>query len=175
MSWVVDVVVTLLQVMLLGALVVAALSALDPILRLIQRRRGLPSAVAPSWSPPPPSWSLALLVHVDEEEALFLPSVQLRGSELPFASRLRLQLVDDEGRVRTTAERVLPEWAVGAEVTLPGFFPPEGAAVEEVLGWHWDVVLEDAGGIRQRWREHPAPTGGLNPEAELELPGVAQI
>jgi hypothetical protein len=175
-SWVVDVLITLIAILIGGPIAsFALLSAIDRLERLVRRRRALRrlGAPRPSWSPPPLSWSLTLLVRVDEEERLFRPSVQLRGSELPFGARVRLVVVDGTGLARAACERFLPAETLDAEVALPEFPAPEGAAIEDVLGWHWDLVMADWRGERQRWREHPAPVGALNAEAELDLPGVA--
>lgn len=170
----VDVLITFLEVMLLGALSLAALRCIDPLIRLSRRRRGVvASAVVPAQ--PPRSWSLTLLVDVDHEARIFRPSVQLRGSTLQFPPTLRLEVVDGWGVVRAACERPLPPSAIGTEVELPAFTAPDGAAAEDVLRWHWDVVLEDRRGEQARWREHPAPAGALNAEAELDLPSVAQV
>jgi hypothetical protein len=158
--------------------VYAVVVSLVRLVGFIHHRRASRSAVVtqpPSWSAPPPSWSLTLLVEVDDDAGLFLPSVQLRGSALPFASRLRLEVVDEIGTIRISTESPLLESAIGREVALPAFAAPDGAVVDDVLHWHWDVVLEDWRGEQKRWREHPAPAGVLNAEAELELPGVVEI
>ena len=159
--------------LLIAALWFAGLAAFELVPRLFRRRRGFHRAVVTP--PPPPSWSLTLLVEVDDDAGLLRPSVQLRGSSLPFGARLRLQVVDGSGLIRASSERSLPAWAIGAELALPAFTAPEGTTIEELLGWHWDLVLEDSRREHARWREHPAPAGALNAEAELDLPGVAAI
>lgn len=141
--------------------------------RLIARTRPAPPTPPPPPPPTrPPSWTLTLLIDADEEASLFRPSVQLRGSPVPWRASIRLELVDEVGAVRTSCERWLPAWAVGAQLPLPQLGLPEGVAVDEALRWHWDVVLDDPFGEMARWREHPAPAGALNAEAELELVGV---
>jgi hypothetical protein len=178
--WVVDVLHFFLDLLLGVGLWVGVFAVVGSLVRLagfIRRRLAFRSAVvtpSPSWTPPP-SWSLTLLVEVDDDAGLFRPSVQLRGSELPVVARLRLELVDESGSIRVSTETRLLRSAIGREVALPAFSAPDGVAVEHVLQWHWDVVLEDSRGERKRWREHPAPAGALNDEAELELPGVAEI
>jgi len=160
----------------LGAL--AFVHLLVRLVRVVRGRRTLHRAVLPAplaWLPEPHSWWLTLLVEVDNETRLLPPSVQLRGGALPFPARLRLDIVDEYGRVRLSSRRSLPPSAIGTELALTLFATPDGADVEDVLRWHWDVVIEDWRGERARWREHPAPAGALNAEAELELPGVAGI
>lgn len=156
------------------AVVVSLVRLVDFICHRRARRRAVVTP-SPSRSPPPPSWSLTLLLEVDDDAGLFRPSVQLRGSSLPFAARLRLEVVDESGSIRISTESPLLSEAIGREVALPAFAAPDGAVVEDVLHWHWDVVLEDWRGEQRRWREHPAPAGALNAEAELELPGVVEI
>lgn len=158
-----------------GAIAIAVSSAVARLaLRLLSMRRASRSAIEsapppPPPPPPPPSWSLTLLVEVDEDAGLFRPSVQLRGSPLPWDARIRLELV--EGRqLRLVKRRSLPPWAIGAELPLPAFPLPDGAEIDEVLGWHWDVVIEDERRERARWREHPAPAGALNEEGEVDWP-----
>jgi hypothetical protein len=93
--------------------------------------------------------------------------VQVRGyGELTMAW-IRLELVDGDGAVRLMRRKRLAKTAIGAELPLPVFEPPEGTSVDEVLGWHWDIVIEDKEGERARWREHPRPAGYVNAEAEL--------
>jgi hypothetical protein len=150
-------------------------AVVQPLLGRLLLRRPTPrttSSCFPREPPPSPSpaWSLAFLVDVDEDAGLFRPSVQLRGSPLPLGASIRLELVD-EGGVRLANRRSLPPWAIGTELPLPAFSLPAGAGLTEVLGWHWDVVIEDERGEKARWREHPGPAGSLNPEAELD--GVA--
>ena len=111
---------------------------------------------------------LALLVRLDESGGRLAPSVQLRGTGMLARPWVRLELVDAEGRLRLAMAKALSGDRCGTEVPLRPFEPPEGATAEEVLGWHWDVVLEDEPGCeRARWREHPRAMGRLNAEAEL--------
>jgi hypothetical protein len=123
-------------------------------------------------APPPPEpepcpWSLALLVRVNSGQ--LWPSVQLRGcGELGWQSPwLQIELVDWDGQVRLRSGQRLPPVLIDTELPLAPFLPPDGASVEQALGWHWDVVISDAGVERARWREHPRPVGALNAEAEL--------
>lgn len=169
-----DALAAFVGILLGGVLAFAVLAGLDQLVRLVRRHRWASrrTVAAPPPSPPPPSWFLTLLVDVDEEAELFRPSVQLRGSAVPWLTRIRLELVDEHGAIRLTSECPLPSWAIGAELPLPAFSPPDGVAVERVLAWRWDVVIEAEGRERARWREHPAAAGPLNAEAELELSGV---
>jgi hypothetical protein len=131
------------------------------------RRRRTPDPVRepPAW---PADWplTLTLLVRVDEGEGVLHPSVQVRGPSEPRSGRIRLELVDPDGAVRLTVKRLFPAEALNTELPLPGFAPPDGASVDQVLRWRWDIVLS---GERSelRWRERPVPAEGLNPEAEL--------
>lgn len=115
----------------------------------------------------PPMYWLTLLVRFDEHRGRFSPSVQLRGHAVLSRAWIRLELVDAAGTVRIVRRRRLAPTAIGTELSLPAFEPPDGASAEEVLGWHWDVVIEDKEGERGRWREHPRLAGYLNAEAEL--------
>jgi hypothetical protein len=112
-------------------------------------------------------YKLTLLVRLDEETGRFRPSVQVRSLGEPTEAWIRLELVDEHGAVRLVRKRRLPAAALGTELALPPFEPPDGATADEVLGWRWDLVLEDEGGELERWREHPRPAGQLNTEAEL--------
>ena len=113
-------------------------------------------------------YGLVLLVRRDESAGRLAPSVQLRGTGVLTRPWIRLELVDRDGRLRLAVTKSLTPFVCGTEFPLRPFEPPEGATVEEVLGWHWDVVIEDEAGCeRARWREHPCAVGGLNPEAEL--------
>jgi hypothetical protein len=114
-----------------------------------------------------PSYSLALLVRVDEQSGRLAPSVQIRGEGRLVRPWIRLELVDTGGALRHAVRRRLWGNAIGTELALPAFEPPDGATAEEALGWHWDVVIEDEEGERARWREHPRAAGLLNAEAEL--------
>jgi hypothetical protein len=113
-----------------------------------------------------PSYSLTLLVRLDQRSGRLAPSVQLRGQGKLVKPWIRLELVDASGRLRHLA-RKRARRAIGAELALPPFMPPDGVAAAEALGWHWDVVIEDEQGERARWREHPRPVAYLNAEAEL--------
>ena len=115
----------------------------------------------------PPAFSLTLLVRLDEDGGRLCPSVQLRGSGRLTHPWIRLELVDREGRVRLLRRKRLARTAIGTELPLPAFEAPAGASPEEILGWHWDIVIEDKEGERARWREHPRPAERLNAEAEL--------
>jgi hypothetical protein len=115
----------------------------------------------------PPTCSLALLVRCDEESGRFHPSVQIRGQVEFTRAWIRLELVDESGAVRLVRRRRFARTAIGTELPLPDFESPEGTSAEQVLGWHWDVVIEDKEGERARWREHPHPAYYLNAEAEL--------
>ena len=123
---------------------------------------------------PPPApretRSLTLLVDVDDRTGLVRPTVQIRGSDEHEAARLRLELVDDDGRVHPLVASDLPPGAACSGFALPAVTPPEGATVDDIVRWRWDLVLEDATGERGRWQERLAASGALNPEAELELP-----
>jgi hypothetical protein len=145
----------------LGLLATAATGAY----RLVCRRL----AEAPAVATPPAFW-LALLVRFDEDTGRFQPSVQVRGVGEFTRSWIRLELVDDSGTVRLVRRKRFARTALSTELPLPDFESPEGTSPEEVLGWHWDVVLEDKEGERARWREHPRPAGYLNAEAELAIP-----
>jgi hypothetical protein len=115
----------------------------------------------------PCAWSLTLLVRLDEASGRLCPSVQLRGGGALTHAWLRLELVDREGRVRLLRRKRLPRTAIGTELPLPAFESPAGTSPEEVLGWYWDIVIEDKEGERARWRERPRPVQRLNAEAEL--------
>jgi hypothetical protein len=144
----------------------AAVGLVRRAIRFVRRRRTRePVSQSPDW---PADWplTLSLLVRADEREGMLHPSVQVRGPADGRSGRIRLELVDPHGEVRLTVERSFPAEALNAELPLPSFAAPAGATVEEVLRWRWDVVLSGATG-ELRWRERPAPAGGLNPEAEL--------
>jgi hypothetical protein len=166
-----------MEFLLDAALFVAALAAIalgaELTRRGYRRRAGL--ARAEPWPTQPPSWALTLVVDVDESSAVLRPSVQLRGSGILSPARVRLQLVDENGTIRCTSERSLPPAAIGRQLALPPFAPPDRVSADEALRWAWDVVIEDERGELARWREFPAPAGRLNAEAELDLPGVASV
>lgn len=112
-------------------------------------------------------YTLTLLVRLDERTGRLAPSVQLRGLNPLVRPWIRLELVDLNLRLRHVVTKELEPSAIGTEVALRPFEPPEGATAEEVLGWHWDVVLDDGGVEQARSREHPRPVGRVNAEAEL--------
>jgi hypothetical protein len=115
----------------------------------------------------PSSWSMSLLVEVDEEHCLVCPAVQLHGSPLPSGAEIRIEVVDPRGHARKVSRRPLPESAIGFHLSLPAFSPPEGTSVERVLRTTWHVVIEDRTGERVRWTERLTAVGQLNDEAEL--------
>ena len=119
---------------------------------------------------PPETRSLTLLVDVDDRTGLVRPTVQILGSDEHKGARLRLELVDDDGLVHPLVASDLPPGAAGSGFALPAVTPPEGATVDDIVRWRWDLVLEDATGERGRWQERLAMSGGLNAEAELEPP-----
>lgn len=141
---------------------------------LVIRKRGRRTAESGGADPPPapPSWKLSLLVDVVERGGQFYPSIQLRGSPVRGGATIRLELVDRSGATRAVTSRSLPPGAIGAELMLPAFAAPDGVRVEQVLTWHWDVVISDGHGELARWREHPGLAGELNAEAEIEIPRV---
>jgi hypothetical protein len=114
-----------------------------------------------------PLYSLTLLVRFDEQSRRFCPSVQVRGFGELTEAWIRLELVDADGAVRLVRRKRLAKTAIGTELALPVFAPPDWTTPHEVLGWHWDVVIDDKQGERARWREHPRPADRLNAEAEL--------
>lgn len=111
--------------------------------------------------------TLTLLIRFDETRGHFHPSAQLRGEGPLGRAWIRLELVDRDGRLRLVRRRRLPHKSIDTELPLVAFEPPDGVSAEEVLGWRWDVVIEDRKGERARWREHPRPAGFMNAEAEL--------
>lgn len=149
-----------------------AIAVVAEIVLAIARRRGNRTSVADRTPAPPEprAWSLSLIVDVDEEHRVFRPSVQLRGPPLPSPATISLRLVDPTGHIRQEVGRSLPPWAIGAELSLPAFGISADETLDEALGWHWDLVVEDERGERARWREHPKAVGGLNPELELGIP-----
>jgi hypothetical protein len=159
--------------LIVGALAVAALwvalgvlaTAVTRAFKLVSRRL----AERQGDETPPACW-LALLVRFDEESGRFQPSVQIRGHAVLTRAWIRLELVDGSGVVRLVRKKRFARTAMGTELPLPAFESPEGTSAEEVLAWHWDVVLEDKEGERARWREHPRPASYLNAEAELASP-----
>jgi len=119
------------------------------------------------------TFSLTLLVRVDGSTGFLAPSVQLRGERLPQPARVRLELVDDEGVSRLMVGRYLPPDALRTELPLPRFTPLPGRTVDDALRLAWDVVVEGPGGELARWRERPGLIGGLNEEAEIQMPDQA--
>jgi HEAT repeat protein len=115
----------------------------------------------------PPSWSMSLLVQVDEDHFRVCPAVQLHGSPLPSGAEVRIEVVDARGLARTVSRRPLPASAIGCHVPLPAFSPPDGMSVERALRATWHVVIEDRTGERVRWTERLTAMGQLNDEAEL--------
>ena len=106
-------------------------------------------------------------MRFDDESGRFRPSVQVRGYGELTRAWIRLELVDADGAVRLVTRKRLARTAIDTELPLPAFEPPDGTRPDEVLGWHWDLVIEDEAGERARWREHPHPAACLNAEAEL--------
>ena len=115
----------------------------------------------------PPSWSMSLMVEMDEDHSRVCPAVQLHGSALPSGAEVRIEVVDPRGVARTVSRRPLPASAIGSHVPLPAFSPPEGTSVERVLSATWHVVIEDRTGECVRWMERLTAVGQLNDEAEL--------
>jgi hypothetical protein len=142
----------------------------------VQRRRGRahrrrirPSAPrSGSASTADPRWSCSLVVGVDETTGTLVPRVQLWGDDLPRRAHVRLELVSDRGVVCHRVARRLPSDASRTDIALEPFPVPDGARLDDVLGWRWDVVLDDRRGERARWRERLHPPPGLNREAELD-------
>jgi Type II secretion system (T2SS), protein E, N-terminal domain len=117
------------------------------------------------------SWSATLVVEVDEELRLLTPRVRVQGRP-GFARRtLRVELVDRWGVVRRVARRALEAESLGAEVRMPSFATPDGASVDEVVRWCWDVVVEEDGVELVRWRRYLEVSARLGPEGEIELAG----
>jgi hypothetical protein len=143
----------------------AALALLGLPVALVKLVRAKRAARRAAWARP--WYSLTLLVRLDEENGRFYPSAQLRGEGALRRAWIRLELVDNLGNLRLVMRRRLPRAAIGTELPLPDFEPPDGASAAVVLGWHWDVVIESKHGKRMRWREHPRAAGQLNAEAEL--------
>ena len=156
-------------VVVAGVALAAALEGLAAVVLFVvgrfKRVRETPSELTPTEVPP--SFSLALMVRFDDDSGCFRPSVQVRGYGELTQAWIRLELVDPSGTVRLIRRRRLARTAIETELPLPPFEPPEGTSIDEVLGWHWDVVIEDKLGERARWREHPHPAAYLNAEAEL--------
>lgn len=115
----------------------------------------------------PTSWSMSLVVEVDEDHSRVCPAVQLHGSPLPSGAEVRIEVVDPRDGARTVSRRSLPASAIGSHIPLPGFSLPEGTSVERVLRSTWHVVIEDRTGERARWTERLTAVGQLNAEAEL--------
>jgi hypothetical protein len=165
-------------VMLAGGLVVLcwALSMLEALLELIARvaarRRDpwedfQPQPLRPILRPRP---ALTLLVSHDVGKGVLRPGVQVRGAGGDRPGSIRIELIDEDERLRLSVCRPFPADASGRELAFPEFAPPEGATVEEALRWHWDVVLQLGGDEPLRWREHPLPLEGVNAEGELVCP-----
>ncbi|HEX9824925.1 MAG TPA: hypothetical protein VGB51_11125 [Actinomycetota bacterium] len=130
---------------------------LDPLVEPPPRSR-LPSE---------PFWSMSLLVDGDEDADALRPSVQLLGDPLPPRALIRIEVRDDRDVVRLRVSRDLPPAALDADLPMPAVVPPGGTGAGEVLGWRWDVVIEDPTGERARWTEWLTPAGRLNAEAEM--------
>jgi hypothetical protein len=135
-----------------------------------RRRAGRPSAPSTGRPAPPPllertEWSAALLVRATEEA--LAPTVQLRGSTLPGAARIRVDLVDGGALRHRVTEREVSDADLGREVSLPPFPVPEGHGVDDVLSWLWRVVLELEDRECVLCLEQLRPMDGLNAEAEI--------
>ena len=144
------------------------MKALERLASWFASRREAPAPVEPADdSSDQPYYALALLVRLDQSSGRLAPSVQLRGTGLLTRPLIRIELVDPEGRLRLAVTKALTVHTCGTEFPLRPFEPPEGATVQEVLDWHWDVVIDEGGFERARWREHPRAVGRLNAEAEL--------
>lgn len=174
MEIVVDVLMVLAQVLgtvaVLLVVVVVGAAILEGILAVGLRIIALvdPDLRPPPGAPETPSqYSLTLLVRFDEHDGRFRPSVQVRGSGELTEAWIRLELVDPDGAVRLIRRKRLARAAIGTELALPAFEPPDWTTPNEVLGWYWDVVIHDKEGERARWREQPRPAERLNAEAEL--------
>jgi hypothetical protein len=171
-SNVMEVAVTIAGILTLVCLGLAALEALLELIEAFWSRRRDPEETTglprPTLLRPRPR--LTLLVHHDPVDDVLRPSVQLHGGVVPGPGSVRLQLADGDERVRLSIARPLPPEATNRQLPFPAFAPPDGASVEEALGWHWDVVIENGEEEPFRWREHPRPTDGVNAEAELERP-----
>jgi hypothetical protein len=170
---VLDVLVVLAQVLgtiaVLVVAVVIAAGVLEAILAVGQRIVALidPDRPAPSATEVAPSYWLTLFVRFDEESGRFCPSVQVRGNGELTMAWIRVELVDGDGAVRLMRRKRLAKTAIGTELALTAFAVPDGVSRDEVLGWYWDIVIEDEKGERARWREQPRPAEHLNAEAEL--------
>ena len=144
------------------------MEALARLGRLFSSRRAAPEepALAPVYEVRF-VYTMTLLVRLEARTGRLAPSVQIRGLNPVVRPWIRLELVDLNLRLRHVVTKELDPAAIGTEVALRPFEPPEGATAEDVLGWHWDVVLDDGGVEKDRWREHPRPVGRVNAEAEL--------
>jgi hypothetical protein len=115
----------------------------------------------------PPILRLSLLVSVNEAYGSILPRVQLRGERLRAKGRVRLELVDERGKVRFASSRDLPASAVGTELSLPSFLPPPDARLDDVLRWRWDVAVDVGRRKAARWSERLVLADGLDHEGEI--------
>lgn len=116
----------------------------------------------------PPAWWITLLVRTTDAGGLVFPSVQFRGDPVPKRATLGLELFDGEGEKRVTVSRPLPMGAQAVEFALDPFAVPDGAQLDDVLRWRWDVVLKSGRRELKRWHEHLLALEGLNAEAEIE-------
>ena len=120
-------------------------------------------------------WSHTLLVNGDVGRGAFAPSVWVRGGRRLKDGKVRLELVDEHGVVRAVSEASLPASAMGKEIHLPPVAAPEGARVDEVLRWRWDVSVRARRRVRARWREYLVAANKINAEGELvEIPELAE-
>ena len=128
-----------------------------------------PAPQADARVPLEPVWAMSLLVHGDEGVEALRPSIQLLGDPLPPGARIRIELRDERDVVRLRVSRDLPSDALDADLPMPEVVPPDGIGAAEVLGWRWDVVIDDPTGERARWTERLRPAGRLNAEAEMAM------
>jgi hypothetical protein len=170
---VLEVAVTIVGALVLLCFALAAVEALiEQVSRLVASRQPDPEETG---GPPVhrilhSKPELTLLVRHGSDSDVLHPSVQLRGGIGPPTRSIRLELKDEHERLRVSVSRRFSIAERGRELQLPAFTPPEGASVEEALGWHWDLVLEHGENEPFRWREHPRAVEGTNAEAELRCP-----
>lgn len=117
------------------------------------------------------TWRLTLIVRPDEGGEQLHPSIQIQGSEVPKRSKVRLEVADDDGRIRCASERRLPASAQGTELPLPTVTPPAGVAASRMLAWDWRVTIGHPPRRRVSWTYRLGRVRGLNPEAELQIGG----
>jgi hypothetical protein len=114
-------------------------------------------------------WTAALTILVSERGRLLTPLVRVQGRSSITRGTVRVDLVDEQGRVRRSSRRPLAAQSLGTAVRMPCLKVPDGANASEVVRWPWDVVVEDGGRELVRWRRYLMAEPALNPEAEIEL------